>query len=135
MVKEKNKIGRPLEFTEEVVKKLEEVFSLDGTISEACFYAGITRQTYYTYVSEKAEEGSKAKELFDRFESLRERPVLKARQTIVKNLDNPQYATWYIERKKKKEFSSRTEHTGADGEKLFGLSDDEKEHLNKLLND
>ena len=111
-------VGRPQEWGEETVKKLEEVFSLDGTVSEACFYAGISRQLYYTYVKEDAPEGSPERELFDRFEALRERPVLKARQTIVKNLDNPQYATWYVERKRKNEFSSRNELTGKDGKDL-----------------
>ena len=66
----------------EVVNKLEEVFALDGTVEEACFYAGISRQTYYVWIKNN-------KELHDRFEELRQRPFLKARQTIVKNLDQP----------------------------------------------
>lgn len=105
----KNKGGRPPEFTDETVKKLEEAFAIDATVDEACFYAGITRQTYYNHVKEDALEGTEARRLFDRFEGLRNRPVLKARQTIVKALDTPQYALEYLKRKRKLEFSERTE--------------------------
>jgi len=94
--------GRPLEFTPEVVKKLEEAFSIDASISEACFYANISRQSYYNNVKEGME-------LFDRFEALRQKPILKARQTIVKSLDDPYHAQWYAERKRKSEFATRQE--------------------------
>lgn len=112
-------MARPQEWNDEIVKKLEEVFALDGTISEACFYAGITRQTYYNHVKEDAEEGTTEKELFDRFEALRERPILKARQTIIKGLDQPENAKWYLERKRKTEFASRQELTGKDGSPIL----------------
>ena len=104
-------VGRPTKMTPEVVTKLEEVFALDGTVEEACFYAGISRNAYYEWVKAKPE-------LNDRFEELRQRPFLKARQTIVKNLDQPEHAKWYMERKKKREFAQRTEMTGEDGKDL-----------------
>ena len=63
------------------VKKLEEAFAMDCTVGEACLFAGISRQTYYTWIKENPE-------LLDRFEHLRETPVLKARSTIIKGLDN-----------------------------------------------
>lgn len=129
--------GRPIEFTKDVVNKLEQAFSLDCTVSEACLYADISRQTYYTYVDEKAKEGSKKKQLFDRFEELRQRPFLKARQTIVKNLDQPEHAKWYMERKKKMEFAPRTEHTGKEGRDLIPDKQSEEkasEAINTYLN-
>ena len=49
--------------------------------------------------------------------------MLKARNTIVKSLDNPKDAQWYAERKAKKEFAPRSEHTGAEGKDLPDLSD------------
>jgi hypothetical protein len=53
MKKRKNsKAGRPSEFTDEVVKKLEESFAIDATVEEACFYANISRQSYYNNVKE-----------------------------------------------------------------------------------
>lgn len=125
-------VGRPQEWGEEIVKKLEEVFAIDGTVSEACFYAGISRQLYYTYVKENAEEGSEERKLYDRFQALRERPVLKARQTIVKGLDDINNAQWYLARKKKNEFSSRQEITGKDGKELVSLSGEKKKKLDEL---
>jgi len=43
-----NKTGRPSKLIPECVKKLEEIFALDGTVEEACFFADISRQTFYT---------------------------------------------------------------------------------------
>jgi hypothetical protein len=121
-------IGRPTKMTPEVVTKLEEVFALDGTVEEACFYAGISRNAYYEWVKANPD-------LNDRFNDLRQRPFLKARQTIVKNLDQPEHAKWYMERKKKYEFTPRQEHTGADGKDLMPepLTDEEKQALKSLI--
>lgn len=115
-------VGRPTKMTPEVVTKLEEVFALDGTVEEACFYAGISRNAYYEWIKAKPE-------LNDRFEELRQRPFLKARQTIVKNLDQPEHAKWYMERKKKIEFAGRSELTGADGKDLMKDLPTEEEQL------
>jgi hypothetical protein len=107
MNKEPKKEGRPTVMTDETVKKLEEVFALGGTDEEACFYANISRQTLYNYQKENPE-------FIDRKEALKEKPILKARQTVVKALDDPKDAQWYLERKKKNEFSikSEIEHSG-----------------------
>jgi hypothetical protein len=104
-------VGRPSEMTVETVNKLEEVFAIDGTVEEACFYANISRQTYYTWVKNNPE-------LLDRFEALRQKPVLKARQEVMKGLNCYQNAMDYLKRKKKLEFSERIEQTGADGKDL-----------------
>lgn len=109
----KNKGGRPSEMSEEKVKKLEEVFAIDGTIEEACFYADISKQTYYDWLKRKPE-------LIDRFDALRNRPVLKARQTVVKSLDNPDHAFKYLEKKRKKEFGNAVDLTSG-GEKITGF--------------
>jgi predicted DNA-binding protein YlxM (UPF0122 family) len=104
MTKRKNsdqKAGRPSEFTDEVVKKLEESFAIDATVEEACFYANISRQTYYNNVKEGTA-------LFDRFKALRERPVLLARQTAVSKItESYQNAMDYLKRKRKDEFSEQ----------------------------
>lgn len=104
----KNKGGRPTVMTEMVLHKLEEVFAIGGTDKEACFYADIATQTLYKYQEENPE-------FIERKEALKEKPILKARQTVVKALDNPQDARWYLERKRKKEFSGviDVKHTGS----------------------
>lgn len=107
----KIKEGRPTVMTKETLNKLEEVFAIGGSDTEACFYADISPRTLYKYQEEHPD-------FIQRKEALKEKPILKARQTIVKALDNPQQAQWYLERKRKKEFAQRIENTGKDGEAL-----------------
>jgi len=96
-------VGRPSEMTEEKVKKLEEAFALDASVGEACFYADISKTTYYNWLE-------KAPELVNRFEALRERPVLLARQSVIDSMkENPDIALKYLERKRRKEFATRVE--------------------------
>ena len=106
-------MARPTKKNDQIVKKLEEAAALDCTIEEMCFYAGISKQTYYDYLKADIE-------LSDRIEALRNQPVLAARQTIIKAIKTDRAtASWYLERKRKKEFAERKEHTAADGEPLF----------------
>lgn len=97
--------------TEDTIRKLEEAFSIDASVKEACYYADISTDTFYRWIK-------KYPKLSYKLERLREKPVLKARQTVVKSLDNPDYAFKYLERKKKDEFSPRQELTGKDGEPI-----------------
>jgi len=94
--------------TEDTIRKLEEAFSIDASVKEACYYADISTDTFYRWIKEYPK-------LSYKLERLREKPVLKARQTVVRSLDNPDYAFKYLERKKKDEFSPRQELTGKDG--------------------
>jgi hypothetical protein len=87
------------------LKKLEEVFSYDATIEEACLYADISPETYYAYL--RVNPG-----FSDRVKLLRQRPVLKARRTVVSGLDDATNAKWYLERKVKREFAQRNEVSG-----------------------
>jgi hypothetical protein len=126
-MKKKHPGGRPSEMTPEAIKKLEEVFAIDGTVQEACFYADITPTTYYNWLEKKPE-------LVERFEALRNRPVLKARQTVVQSLNTPAGAQWYLQRKRKTEFSERTEVTGADGAAIKVEVSERIKELAKKLN-
>lgn len=100
--------GRPTVFTDEVCRKIEEVAALDGSVEEMAYYAGIHRTSIYNYFKENPE-------FFDKIQALRERPVLKARQTVVNSLSDPNHAFRYIERKRPKEFApqSKIEHSGS----------------------
>ncbi len=107
------KTGRPTVMTEETLNKLEYVFSLGGTDEEACFYANISHQTLYDYQK-------LCPEFIDRKNALKQKPILKARETVFNKMsDNFQNAMDYLKRKKKDEFSERQEHTGADGAPLI----------------
>lgn len=94
--------GRPTKKTKEVIQKIEEVAALDGSVEEMAYYAGISAQSIYFWME-------KDKAFSDRIAALRQRPILKARQTIVKALDNPGDAQWYVSRKRKQEFSEKIE--------------------------
>jgi len=112
-------------FTPETVNKLEQAFAIDASIEEACFYAGITKQCFYLWKKKHIK-------LFDSFEALRNKPILAARLTIVNNIDTLAGAQWYIERKRKKEFSLRSELTGEDGKPLMSLGETAREKLKHL---
>jgi hypothetical protein len=86
----------------EVVRKLEHAFSIGCTISEACLYAEISRDTYYRWINNNQT-------LKDRFDALLEKPLLRARSTVVNNLDDPKVAAWYLEKKKRAEFGTMKE--------------------------
>ena len=101
----KVKVGRPTKMTSLTLKKLEEAFAFGCSDEEACFYADISRQTLYDY--QKI-----CPEFIDRKEALKARPILKARETVVKKLSETyQNAMDYLKRKKKKEFGDSQDIT------------------------
>ncbi len=117
-MKTKKKTGPKDDYkcTKEVVLKLEHAFSIDATIEEACYYADISRDTYHRWVKKNPK-------LSDKFERLRQKPILLARQTVVKDLDSPDGARWFLERKKKHEFSTKVETDVTSlGEKITGIN-------------
>lgn len=98
-IKVKNRGGRPSKISSLIIGKLEETASLDCTVKEMCFYAGINPDTYYAWIK-------KDKKLSDRLTALRNSPTLKARREVVKGLSrNPEFSLKYLERKKADEFS------------------------------
>lgn len=104
--------GRPTVFTKEVLQKLEEAFALGCTDGEACYYADIAKSSLYNYQVSHPE-------FLERKDALKERPILMARQELIKGLKgNAELALKYLERKLKKEFSLRVENTGEDGKPI-----------------
>lgn len=105
--------GRKTIMTPEIINKLEQAFSLGCSDVEACLFANIGKSTLYNYQNEHPE-------FVERKEQLKESLVLKARNVIATalNNDDENTAKWYLERKKKAEFSTRQELTGEDGAML-----------------
>ena len=95
-------VGRPTVRNEEINRKIEEAAAIGASIEEIAFYININRATLYRWMAEDEE-------LKDRIEELQEKPIMRARQTIVKALDNPMEAKWYLEKKRKKEFGNTEE--------------------------
>lgn len=106
-------MARPTKLTPEIREKLEQVVSFDASIEEVCFYIDISKDTFYRWIK-------KDKKLAERLEALRQKPVLKARQTVVGSLDDPNNAFRYLEKKKRKEFGQNFDIT-SDGEKIEGI--------------
>lgn len=107
--------GRPTKITPEVIQKLEYAFSIGCTDLEACLHAGISKSALYTF--QDANEQFK-----ERKDLLKKRLILKSRIVVDKELDdsNIDTAKWYLERKCKKEFSTKIESelSGPNGDPL-----------------
>ena len=97
MAKSINKLGRKTVMTDLVLGKLEYAFSLGCTDLEACLHADIHPDTLYEY-QRKNPEFSERKKM------LKTKLVLKARETIAKNMDDPKIAKWFLEKQLPKEF-------------------------------
>lgn len=106
----RKKTGRPTVITEEVLRKLEGAFSMGCGDREACLLADISMTALYSY-QERHPAFTERKAL------LKEKPILKARGTVLQALSIPEHAEWFLERKAKHEFSTRSDVslTGADG--------------------
>jgi hypothetical protein len=101
----KSNAGRKTVMTPAVLRKIEECAALDASIGEICFYAGISRDTYQEYMKLHPEFSA-------RIEELREKPVLAARQAVVK-FSTQSYSNGmdYLKRKRNKEFGDKSETT------------------------
>lgn len=100
-----NKGGRPTKLTQDTIGKLEAAFAVDATVEEACFYAGINPDTYYSWVKKNTR-------LSERFKALRNKPILLARQTIVSKIpESYQNAMDYLKRKRRAEFGDSQDIT------------------------
>lgn len=76
---QKDKYGRKTVMTPSVLVKLEQAFSLGCSDLEACYYAGIGKSTLYDYQKLHLE-------FSERKEELKSKPVLLARQTVMKGI-------------------------------------------------
>lgn len=121
---------RPTKMTEETIKKLLDAFSYSFTDEEACIYANISPKTLYNYW-EKFPEFLQQKEI------LKKKPNLKAKMNKVKavNEGNLQESWWWLERKSKDEFSTKTVWENTNTTTNLNLEVEDSKELKKLLND
>ena len=120
--KKKSNAGRPTVMTPDVLAKLEAAFSWGCTDNEACLYADINPSSLYDYQLIHPEF-TKRKEL------LKDMPNLKARQVInaaIRQKDK-QAAQWWLERKKKDEFSTRSEMIQPEPIRVFVTKEEQQE--------
>ena len=101
------------------IERLIAAFKMDAAIMEACAYAGITYEQY-KYFNEIHPEFSIVKQLCN------ELPTLQARQEVIKGIANDkEFALKYLERKRKNEFSTKSEllHGEDPSNKFTSLAD------------
>ena len=103
---------RPTVMTDETIEKLRQAFLMGASDVEACGFADICRDSLYEYQKSHPE-------FTDQKEEWKAAPTLKARKTVLGDLENVATAKWYLERKIKKEFSLRTELTGKNGDNFL----------------
>ena len=94
--------GRPTVMTADVVNKLEEAFSIGASDIEACFIAGISKQTLYNYQKEYPE-------FVDRKEALKNMTSFAARKVVNDKIieGDVDTAKWQLERKNKDEYGTK----------------------------
>jgi hypothetical protein len=121
-------MSRPTVITPDIIIQLKQAFAIGCTDEEACAYAKIGKSSLYRYIEQHPEFREESNRL-------KKEPILKAKNTIVRSLDDVKDAQWYLERKKKDEFSLRSEFTGRDGEDIKFVvtrkSDEDKENQKK----
>lgn len=113
-----NKVGRPKKKSnrgrkpfdgkseEEVLRKLRSAYDFGATDIEACVHAGISVSTLHKYM--KANPKFKEERV-----GRKQTPILAAKKLLCKDLEtNVETAKWYLERKRKDEFSTKAIITG-----------------------
>lgn len=98
--KDLKKAGRHTIFSPEIVAKLEQGFKIGLNDTECCAYVEVSRSAFYEFLEKNPE-------FKDKKEEWKLNPIAKAKYTIYKNLDDPNTAKWYAERKCKEEFSTK----------------------------
>lgn len=97
-------MARPTIMTPETIQELEKAFIMGCSDIEACLLAKISKTTLYNYQEVNPE-------FVDRKEALKNHPTLQARKSVYDKLEEGDVNTakWYLERKKKDEFSTSTD--------------------------
>lgn len=124
--KVKPRLGRPTKrYDPEVIRKIEEVAALDGSVGEMAHYAGINPDTLYSWLKDD-------KALSERIAALRARPVLKARTKAIADMDNYWKAMDYLKRKRKGEFGDNIAVDGMNFSPTIVMYGDD-DHLKKVM--
>jgi len=101
---ERRKVGKPTVMTEKVLDQLRQAFLWGATNAEACAYADISERPLYEYLSKNPEFKQK-------IENWKSEPLLKAKKKVVEEIEKDvKNAQWYLERKRKDEFSTKVEN-------------------------
>ena len=109
--------------TVEKLHDLKFAFCIGATTVEACGYADITEQGYNKWLRNMPEDLRLEWKFL--VEQWRSDLVLKARHSVFVEMDDPNMAKWYLERKRRDEFATRTEQELKKVEKFSEVSDED----------
>lgn len=95
--------GRPTVITPEVIRKLEDAFSIGASDLEACFVAGIGKTALYEYQKQNPD-------FTERKEALKQMTSYAARKVVNDKIieGDVDTATWQLERKNKDEYGTKS---------------------------
>lgn len=98
---EQQTTGRPFTVSTTTRILLGYAFTLDCSVSEACEFAGISRNTYYRHLKQYPAFS----ETVERFKTI---PLLRARYALGQAIEagDGKAAQWYLERKRPQEFAT-----------------------------
>lgn len=110
-----NELGRPETITPEIEAVLKEAFAIGCSDKEAMAYASdklstkdkpvhIAESVFYDYQKRHPD-------FLEQKEALKLRPTLKARNSVVAGLNEPEFALKYLSKKKRDEFGDRLDLT------------------------
>jgi hypothetical protein len=103
--------GRPLfdgKPYHEVISKLEYVWAMRGTDTQAAAFADISRVTLWRLLKSRPD-------VLKRKERLLQLPVLKALKTVNDSLEDPDHAKWFLERVMPNEFGLKNKEQPSSG--------------------
>jgi hypothetical protein len=115
------KVGRPSKLTDGLIRELENRFR-DGATNLEAIEGLISEDTFYTYLKTNQE-------FSERMELAKEYTTEIARAVVSRAIKrgDRESAKWWLERRNKEKFSTRSEVTGKDGKDLVDktMSDEE----------
>lgn len=117
--------GQPTKMRPEVIQSLRNAFDIGASVREACAFADIGVQTLYDYFKRNPE-------FKEETERRKQKPVLQAKLTLMKSLQNTKngdLSLKYLERKCKDEFSLKTEVDTS-----VNIANDALDKLGRIIN-
>lgn len=103
-------VGRKSVMTKDILQKLEDAFTIGASDIQACYHAGISKQTLYNYQKKNPK-------FIDRKESLKEHVSLAAKMNIAKSITESKALpdSWRWLEKRDTDFvpTQKVEHTGS----------------------
>jgi hypothetical protein len=99
---------------EKIIKSLKPYLTLGYDLKNACIMAQFTYETVWHWVK-------KDNTLLIQIQAWQNSVNAKARENVANKIQegDTNESKWWLERREKKDFSTRQEHTGEDGQELF----------------